>query len=134
MGAFIILGYMYTFLTYKYFNTLEVDDEILEYSFLYQVCFTIVNVSVVLAIGISLGLMMWFIKDFAWSYSIYLLMAPLGLLVINKYMDKVNQALFIPYFYTGEERMPLKKITTTLLITVPINVLLFYLLYEEVLF
>ncbi|MFC2073720.1 hypothetical protein ACFLR3_00570 [Campylobacterota bacterium] len=134
MGAFIILGYMYTLLTYKYFNTLEVDDETLEYSFLYQVCFTIVNVSVVLAIGIGLGLMMWFIKDYTLSYSIYLLMAPLGLLAVNKHMDKVNHTLFIPYFYRGEESMPLKRITTTLFITIPINAILLYILYKEVLF
>jgi hypothetical protein len=134
MGAFIILGYMYTLLTSKYFNTLEVDDEIIEYSFLHQTFFTVINLSVVLVISISLGLMIWFIKDYTWSYFIYILIVPVGVVVVNKYMDKVNKVLFIPYFYTGEKGIPLKRILTILMITVPTNSILFYILYKKVWF
>jgi hypothetical protein len=49
-------------------------------------------------------------------------------------MDKVNKVLFIPYFYTGEKGIPLKRILTILMITVPTNSILFYILYKKVWF
>jgi len=134
MLAFMILGYLYTFMTYKYFNTFIIDNKIMEYSFLHQVLFTIINLSVVMVVGISVSLIIWFIKDYKWSYYIYILIAPLVLLAITKHTNKINKVFFIPYFYKKGDTFPLNKICILLAITIPINIILFYIVYNELQF
>ena len=120
--AFIILAYMYTTMTNKYFSSLEPDSELNEYSFILQVCFTIVNILLVVMFAI---LAIWLMMEYNGVYLMYVL-------IIVYWMGddgyKINDFLFIPYFYKDGESKPYKKIIASLLLSVPINIFLFYMI------
>ena len=120
--TFFILAYMYIILTSKYFSSFEPDDQLNEYSFMLQVGFTVVNISMVIMLAI---LTLWLIKEHPWTYGLYTMVLVLWM---GNYGSKINNFLFVPYFYKDQEPVPYKKVLASLGLTIPVNTFLFYMI------
>lgn len=120
--TFFILAYMFVTMTKKYFDSLESDNTMNEYNLVSQIGFTIVNLSLIVMLAI---LTIWLIKDYPWTQGLYyaVLIAWMG-----DYGSKINDFLFIPYFYKEKTVVPYKKAIVSLSVTLPVNIFLFYMI------
>ena len=120
--TYFIIAFVFTTMTKKYFSSLKPDNKLNEYSFILQIGFTIVNLSLVIMLAI---LAIWFIIKYNGIYLSYIL-----LIVFWMGNDgyKINNFLFIPYFYKDGEPKPYKKVMASLFLSVPINIFLFYMI------
>lgn len=118
LGTFFVLAYMYTTLTSKYFSSLEPDNELNEYRFMQQIGFTVVNISLVIMLAI---LTIWLIKEYPRAYGFYIIILVFWM---GDYGSKINNFLFVPYFYKDGETVPYKKVFVSLCISIPANIFL----------
>lgn len=128
MASYLIIAFIYTIMTNKYFLSLEPDNKLNEYSFILQVCFTVVNFSLVVMLAI---ITIWLIMEYPWTEGLYI---ALVFLWLRGYGTKINNFLFLPYFYKNGEKKPYKKLIIILFLSIPINILLFYLISIGALF
>jgi len=120
--AYFIIAYLFTSMTNKYFSSLEPDNRLNEYSFLIQVGFTIVNISLVIMLAI---LTLWLMIEYPLTQGLYFMVLAFWM---GDYGTKINNFLFVPYFYQDGESYPYKKVMASLLLSIPINIFLFYMI------
>ncbi len=120
--TFFIIAFVFTTMTKRYFLLLESDNKLNEYSFILQVGFTIVNISLVVMLAI---LAIWLMMKYNGVYLSYVLILVFWM---GDNGNKINNFLFIPYFYKDGEPKPYKKVIAILLLSVPINIFLFYMI------
>jgi len=120
--TYIIIAFVFTTMTKKYFSSLEPDNMLNEYSLILQVGFTIVNISLVVMLAI---LTLWLMMTYPLIQGLYYILLAFWM---GGYGTKINNFLFVPYFYEDGEPFPYKKVMASLLLSVPINIFLFYMI------
>ena len=120
--TFFIIAFVFTSMTKKYFSLLEPDGKLNEYSFILQLGFTFVNISLVVMLAI---LTVWLIMEYPWTEGLYI---ALVFLWFRDYGTKINNFLFVPYFYKNGDHKPYKKAIASLSLSIPINIFLFYMI------
>lgn len=117
----LLLIYMFAKLTKRYFNSLE-QAEYLECNFLSQIVVLLANLSILIVLLLA--------------YAIIHELNPIAnmlVLIIVFYLASTIESfdkIFAPFFYMPDEPKPIKKALLALLITLPINAILWSIAFD----
>lgn len=111
----VLIIVMFIKLTTKYFNSIEADNEYIEYSLPLQIVIFLANLSLIIMLFITYGI-------YHESIWIHLLITPFLIALIVFLQDKID--IFVPFFYKKNEIPNFKKPYIVLAITLPINIIL----------
>lgn len=117
----LLLLYMFTKLTNRYFNSLEKADY-LECNFFAQIVVLLANFS----LFISFLFIYAFIHELNPVANIIVLIVVFYLALVLEDFNKI----FVPFFYLPNEPKPIKKALLVLLITLPLNAVLWTIIFH----
>lgn len=116
----LLLIYMFSVITRKYFHSLEKSDYI-ECKFFLQVIILIANFSVLISILMTYAIL----HESHFAIRMILVSAFIPIMLIFSKVNIVDK-IFIPFEYKTNEPKPIKKALITLGITIPVNMVLIY--------
>jgi hypothetical protein len=117
----LLLIYMFAKLTKRYFNSLE-QAEYLECNFLSQIVVLLANLSILIALLLAYAI----IHELNPIANMLVLTIVFYLASTIESFDKI----FVPCFYMPDEPKPIKKALLALLITLPINAILWSIAFD----
>jgi len=117
----LLLIYMFAKLTKRYFNSLE-QAEYLECNFLSQIVVLLANLSILIALLLAYAI----IHELNPIANMLVLTIVFYLASTIESFDKI----FVPFFYMPDEPKPIKKALLALLITLPINAILWSIAFD----
>ncbi len=118
----LLLIYMFAKLTKRYFNSLE-QAEYLECNFLSQIVVLLANLSILIVFFLLYAMIVHGLNR----------IANMLVLIIVFYLESTIKSfdkIFVPFFYMPNEPKPIKKALLALLITLPINAILWSIIFD----
>ncbi|MEJ2489316.1 MAG: hypothetical protein P8Y50_05935 [Sulfurovaceae bacterium] len=117
----LLLIYMFAKLTKRYFNSLE-QAEYLECNFLSQIVVLLANLSILIVLLLA----------YAIIHELNPIANMLALIIVFYLASTIESfdKIFVPFFYMPDEPKPIKKALLALLITLPINAILWSIAFD----